>query len=168
MKNTVIKFGIRALLTGAVLFLMALLLGENLNSSTQMIIGYAAMVVSLIFVYFGIKHFRDNENKGSISFTKALSIGILISFFAAFGFGIIDYLYTSVINPNWAAEYLTKSLASMEASLSPEVYKTESEALIQQMKDYGSSGIGATFMFIQVIVIGFMISLISSLILQRK
>lgn len=168
MKKTVIKFGLRALIAGAVLFFLALWLGQDMDHKVQEVIGYSTIVVSLSFVYFGIRHFRDKENEGKLSFGKALKIGLLISVFAGIGFGLIDYLYTSVINPNFMDEYLTNSLATMEAELSPEEFAVQGEALKVQMKEYGGSGFLSILMFSTVVIVGFIISLISGSILQRK
>ncbi|WP_299884793.1 DUF4199 domain-containing protein [uncultured Lacinutrix sp.] len=168
MKNTVIRYGVYGLLTAAILFLLALTLGKSLNYSAQEIVGYTTMVASLSFVFFGIKHYRDKENNGIVSFGKALKIGVLISLFAGIGFGIIDYIYTTVINPDFATEYLDKTLETMKSTLSAEEFEIEKTKLTQQMADYGGSGFMAFIMFSSVVIIGFIISLISSLILQRK
>jgi len=56
----------------------------------------------------------------------------------------------------------------MEANLPPEEASIKAAELKQQMADYGGSGFMAAFMFVTVVVIGFIISLISGLILQRK
>ncbi len=150
------------------LFLLALVFGKGMDFSTQEIMGYTTMVVSLLFVYFGIRHFRDKHNGGSVTFGKAMLIGLLISAFAGLGIGIIDYIYTTVINPDFAQEYLSQTLASMEANLSAEEYEKQKVELTQQMEAYGGSGFMAALMFATVVMIGLVISLISALILQRK
>ena len=150
MKPTITKFGLFALLSAAVLFLAALVIGKEMSYSTQEVIGYVSIVVSLSFVFFGIKHFRDKENNGHIAFRQAFAIGILISMFAALGFAMIDYLYTAVINPDFITEYA----ATMKANG-------------QEMESYSSSTF-ALFMFAIVLVIGIIVTLLSAFILQRK
>jgi len=168
MKNTVIKYGIYGLLTGVICFLAAILLGKSLSYSTQEVIGYVSMIASLSFVFFGIKHYRDKENNGVISLGKAILIGLLISILVGIGVGIADYIYTTLINPNFASEYLNNMLQTMESTLSPEEFKVKKEELIQQMENYGSPIFMACIMFITVVLIGLVISLISGLILQKK
>ncbi len=107
MKKTVIKFGIYSFITGIVLFLSALVLAQDLSYGAQEVLGYTSMVVSVCFVYFGIKNYRDKENNGTISFGKALTIGMLITLFAALGFGIIDFIYTAFINPDFVEQFMT-------------------------------------------------------------
>ena len=168
MKSTIIKYGMFGLLTGILIFLAAILLGKGLSYSTQEVLGYVSMVACLSFVFFGIKHYRDQVNNGFISFGKALIIGLLISVLVGIGVGIADYIYTTIINPNFASEYLETSLKTMESTLTPEDFKVKKEELTQQMTNYGGSGFMAFLMFFTVVLIGFVISLISGLILQRK
>ncbi len=168
MKKTIIRYGLYSLLAAAVLFLLALVLGKGASYSTQEVIGYTTMVVSLTFVFFGIKHYRDRENDGKISFGKALLIGFLISLFAGVGFGIVDYIYTTWINPDFAQEYLTGITAEMKATLPADEFETAKAELEQQMEQYSGSGFWAFIMFATVAVIGLVISVISALILQRK
>jgi predicted membrane protein len=168
MKNTVLKFGLLSLLLGAILFMLGLTLGGSLDFSTQEVIGYSTMVASLVFVFFGIKHYRDRVNDGKVSFGKAFLLGFLISVFAGIGFGIVDYIYTTVINPDFAQEYLSTMLSNMEASMSAAEFETQKEALTTQMEAYGGSGFMAFIMFATVVMIGLVITLISALILQRK
>lgn len=168
MKNTVLRFGLYGLFTGIILFLIALVFGKSLDFGTQEIIGYLSMVTSLSFVYFGIKYYRDQENSGKVTFGKALLIGLLISILTGIGFGIIDYIYTAFINPDFTAEYLDKTLETMKSSLSEEEFLVKKAEVEEQMEMYGGSGFMAFLMFISVAIIGFIISLLSSLFLQRK
>lgn len=171
MKKTILRYGVYAFVTASILFLSGFLIGKqiDLDFNTMAIFGYASMVLSLIFVYFGIKHFRDNINDGKISLGKALAIGLLISLFSAVGFAIVDYIYTTSINPNFAVEYKEYTLAQLnEANLSAEELKTKTEELEASMAMMKSSSFLAFVMFATVMIIGFIISLISGLILQRK
>ena len=171
MKNTIIKYGIYAFIAASVLFLSGFLIGKqiDLDFSTMALFGYASMVLSLLFVFFGIKHFRDHVNNGKVSLGKAIAIGLLISLFAAVGFAIVDYIYTTSINPDFAVQYKEYSLTQLqEANLSAAELKTKTEELEASMEMMKSSSALAFVMFLTVMIIGFIISLISGLILQRK
>ena len=168
MKNTVIKFGFYALISGFLLFGLPFFLGMGVDFDYGELIGYTAMILSLLFVYFGIKHYRDKVNDGKVSLGKAIGIGMLIALFSAVGVAFFDYIYTTQINPEFANEYLEYSIKKMEETLSPSELKVKSAELTQQMKDYGSPSFMAFMMFASVMILGFIISLISGLILQRK
>lgn len=167
MKKTVIKFGIYSFITGIILFLSALVLAQDLSYGAQEVLGYTSMVVSVCFVYFGIKNYRDKENNGTISFGKALKIGMLITLFAALGFGIIDFIYTTFINPDFVEQFITKSMETLESNYSGEELIAKKNELKNSMEGMTSSFM-AILMFITVLLIGFVLSLISSLVLHKK
>ncbi len=151
MKKTALKFGGYGLLVALVIFLSALYFGQGLSYSTQEVLGYLSIIISLSFVFFGIKHYRDRENEGKVGFGKAILIGILISLITSLGFAIGDYIYTTAINPDFFEEYR----AAMQA---------EGQ---NDMPEF-TSAMGAAIMFFTVALIGFIVSLISALILQKK
>ena len=168
MKNTVLRYGIYGAITISVLFLIALYAGKNLSFTAQEVIGYSTMVISLIFVFFGIKHYRDKENNGVVSFGKALAIGVLISLFAAIAFGLLDVIYIKFINPDFTAEYYTTITEQMKSSLTEAEFEIKIAELEAQKELFSSPLMNFLLMSFTVLIIGFIISLISGLILQRK
>jgi len=153
MKSTVLKYGIYGLITGLVIFSLHLILGvNNLESSTNEILGFISIFLSLSFVFFGIKHYRDHVNNGVLSIGKALAIGVLISVLVAVGVAIADFAYTKFINTSFFDDY--------EQMLRDQ---GRADEIIEM-----TSATAALFMLGLVTVIGFIISLISGLILQRK
>ena len=168
MKNTVLKYGIWSALSIFVLFLISSLLLKDLDLNTQEIYGYVSIVVSLLFVFFGIKHFRDQENHGLLSFGKGLLIGLLISLFASITFGAYNVVYVEYIDPNFMTEYYNHSVEQVSKTLSG----AELQAKIKQMQDekemFANPLMNFSLMFFTVFMIGVIISLISSLILQNK
>ena len=68
MKKTIFRYGFYGLGAGAILFGCGLLFGDSLGYRVQELIGYGSIVLSLMFVFFGIKHYRDHVRKGEISF----------------------------------------------------------------------------------------------------
>jgi hypothetical protein len=167
MKKFILRYGFISLLIGAAIFLLMLVVGKSLSFKTQEVLGYVSIISSLSLVFFGIKQYRDKENGGSISFGKALGLGMLITVFVAIGFAIIDYIYTAYINPDFAQQYLEYSISELEKSLSGEDLVQAKEKLTNEMESF-TSLMGAIFMFGIVTVIGFIISLISSLVLNKK
>ena len=168
MKHTVIKYGIYAMLSGFLLFGLPFFFGMGIENEYNQFLGYSSIVLSLLFIYFGVKHYRDKVNNGNVSFGKAIKIGMLIALFSAVGVAVFDYIYTTQINPDFSTDYVEYSIKKMEENLPPEEASIKAAELKQQMADYGGSGFMAALMFVTVVVIGFIISLISGLILQRK
>ena len=102
MKKTIVKFGIYGLLVGFVVFTLHLFLGINkLEYNTNEILGYISIFISLSFIFFGIKHYRNKQNNGFITFGKTLKIVLAISFLVAIGIAAADFIYTKFINPSF-------------------------------------------------------------------
>ncbi|WP_109301675.1 DUF4199 domain-containing protein [Aquimarina sp. AU474] len=168
MKNTVTRYGIYSAITICSLSLLGWFLGNNLDYSIQEVIGYTGMVVALLFVFFGIKHYRDKENNGVVSFGKALLIGVLISLIAALAFGILDVIYVKYIAPDFMAEYYAHHVEQLRNTLTEAEFKIEFEKLEAQKELFSNIFMSFFLMFATVLIIGFIISLLSALILQRK
>lgn len=168
MKKTVFKYGLYGSTTISILFLSSWFLGDGLDFSTQEIIGYASMIVSLSFVYFGIKHFRDHENNGHISFKKGLLIGILISLLTALTFGVLDVIYIKFINPDFLTEYYDVAIENIRETLSAEEFKVKLAEMESEKELFSSTFMSFFIMAMTVFLIGFIISLLSALLLQRK
>lgn len=153
MKTTVLKFGSYGLLAGFIIFFIHLFFGiDNLDNSTNEILGYLSIFLSLSFIYFGIKHYRDSENDGFISLGKAIQIGVLIALLVGLGIAIADFIYTKFIDPSFFINYEQQLI---DQGKEDEIVKMTSTT-------------AALFMLGLVTVIGFIISIISGIILQRK
>jgi len=153
MKSTIIKYGLYGLLAGFIIFTLHLVVGiKYLDYSTNEILGYISIFLSLSFIFFGIKHYRDRVNNGVITIGKAIIIGLLISLLVGLGIAIADFIYTKFIDPSFFSNYEQQLIEQGKAD---EIIKMTSTT-------------AALFMLVLVTIIGFIISLISGLILQRK
>ena len=168
MRKIVLRYGGYGAISICVLFLAAWFLADGQSYAVQEIIGYAVMIVSLSFVFFGIKQFRDTENDGKISFKKALTLGVLISGIVAIAFGILDVIYVEFLNPDFMDDYYTRSIEQMRTSLPEEEFKAKLAELEAQKSTFSNPLFTFLIMGMTVFVIGFIISLLSSLLLQRK
>ncbi len=168
MKRTVIKFGKYSSIILVVLFGLSFIFQESMDYSTSEVFGYVVIVVALSFVYFGIKNYRDTINDGLVSFSKALKIGVLISLIASLTFGALNVVYTEIINPDFTEEYYAHSVEKYRESLPEAEFKVKYEQLESEKDLFTNPLINFMVMALTVFIIGFIISLISGLILQRK
>ena len=153
MKSTVLKFGSYGLIVGFIIFFIHLFFGiDNIDNSTNEILGYISIFLSLSFIFFGIKHYRNKENDGLISLGKAIQIGVLIAILVGLGIAVADFIYTKFIDPSFFANYEQQLI---DQGKEDEIVKMTSTT-------------AALFMLVLVTIIGFIISLISGIILQRK
>ena len=167
MKRTILRYGLFATLTIIALSLMIWTLVDVVDNTTGEIIGYSSMVVSLLFVYFGIKHYRDSENNGLVSFGKALLIGILISLLASIAFGLMDLIYVTFVNPDFMTDYYDGMLEQLQ-TLPADEFEIRKAELESEKEMFSNPFMHFMIMSMMVFVIGSVISLISALVLQRK
>jgi len=168
MKNTVLRYGIWSAISICILFLISSLALKNLDFKTQEIYGYASIVVSLSFVFFGIKHFRDKNNNGLLSFGKGLVVGLLITVFASVTFGLYNVIYVEYIDPNFTAEYYNYSVEQVSKTLSGEELQARLKKMEAEKDMFSNPFMNFSLMFLTVFMIGLIVSLISSLVLSKK
>ncbi|MDY7394504.1 DUF4199 domain-containing protein [Aureibaculum sp. 2210JD6-5] len=168
MKNTILRYGLWSIFSILILFTISSIVLKGLSYSAQEVFGYASIIVSLLFVYFGIKHFRDRENNGILTFGKGLLIGILITLFAAFAFGLYNVIYVEYINPNFMADYYNKLVEEANNTLSGAELQAKLKEMEEQKNLFANPFMNFLLMAATVFMLGFIISIISSLILKRK
>ena len=168
MKNTVFRYGIGSALGIFILFLISSLLLKGVDFKTQEIYGYASIIVSLSFVYFGIKHFRDTKNHGLLSFGKGLVLGLLITLFASITFGVYNVVYVEFIDPNFMTEYYQHYVEQISKTLSGVELQEKIKEMEAEKEMFSSPVMNFLLMFLTVFMIGLIVSLLSSLILQNK
>ena len=79
MKKTVWTFG---LISGAILSVMMLVtipFESSIGYDRAEVIGYTTMVLAFLLIFFGIRSYRDNVGGGSVSFARAVAVGLLIT-----------------------------------------------------------------------------------------
>ncbi len=167
MKNAILRYGGFGVITICALSVIIWSLIDIVDNTLGEIIGYSSMVVSLLFVYFGIRHFRDKENNGVVSFAQALLIGILISLMASLAFGLLDVIYVKFVNPDFMTDYYDGMLEQAR-SLPAAEFEIRKEELASEKEMFSNPLAHFFIMSMMVFVIGFIISLLSALILQRK
>ena len=140
------------------------------NFEPSMVIGYTGMLIAYLFVFLGIKNFRDKQNNGFISFGKALKIGYWISFIAAtmyVGVWLIEYY---CFFPDFMDKYVETAINKLDKATLTAV---EIQAKTDEMKMYKELYknpiwvILLTYMEI-LVPIGLLVPLICALILKKN
>jgi len=169
MKKTIWTFG---LLSGGVSALMMAATFPFINKigfDKGMIVGYTAIVLSFLLVFFGIRSYRENVGGGTITFGKAFTVGILITLISCVCYvitwEIIYFFFMTDFCEKYSAYMVKKARAS---GASQQVI----EATRQQMKDMkvmlDNPLINGALTFLEPFPVGLAITLISAAILRKK
>jgi len=166
MKSTILKFGLISGILSSAMMLATMPFLHKLGGDMGLVLGYTAIVLSFLLVYFGIRSYRDNAGNGLIGFPKAFAVGISITLISC-----VFYVVT------WEIVYFSFMNDSMDGYSSQTVEKMKAEgksdsaiqAQVQQMKRYKEDPIyNAAFTFIEPFPVGLVITLISAGILRRR
>jgi hypothetical protein len=169
MKNTVLRYSSFSVITLIVTGLGSFFLTKsNANYDLQEILGYASILLSMIFVFLGIKQYRDKFNGGFISYGKALKLGLLIVLLPSIAFGLFDLIYTHYLDPDFMSKYYDQMVAQMRTALPA----AEFEAKLKEMENSKAMFQNVFFQFFimatTVMAVGFMVAVVSAFVLRKK
>ena len=169
MRKTVLRFGLYGLVLMAVFAILDFYYFEDKeNWEAREVYGYATIVLSLLFVYFGIRHWRDNYNHGILRFGQGLKLGLLITLFPSVTFGFFTWLQMNVLDPEFSNKYYSYYVEKLKASTPPAEFQQALQKLESEKEMFSSPFVQFGVMFLTVFLIVIVITVVSSLILQRK
>jgi hypothetical protein len=166
MKQVIFRYGLLA--TACIVVVSAILLLAKLPFASGENAGYLTIILSMIFVFMGIRRYRDNVNQGALTFKDGLKVGLLIVLIPSVAFGLFDILYTEVINPGWADNYYHQAQEHIRATASAGKVEEELKALQKNRELFSSPVMQFLLMAVTVFIIGFIATIISSLALMKK
>jgi hypothetical protein len=131
--------------------------------------GYTAMVIAFSFIFVGVKNFRDKYNPGSISFGKALKIGLGITLVASTIYVIVWLVDYYVFNPDFMDKYAAHMVRQLKESNLSQAVMVKKTAEINSMKEmYKNPVFVVLFTYVEILPVGIVISLLTALILRRS
>ena len=140
----------------------------NHNWEVQEVIGYISIVLSLLFVFVGIRYWRDHHNQGNLSFMQGLKLGTLITLFPSIAFGFFTWLEMNVLDPGFSDKYYNHYVDKMKATVPPEKLQATLDKLEAEKEMFSNPVAQFGLMFLTVFLIGIVITVISTLILRRE
>lgn len=170
MKRTVLIFGlISGVVSSAMMFLtLPLLDNGTIDFSNGAVIGYTAIFLSFVLVFFGIRSYRENHG-GSISFGRAFAVGILISLISsAFYVASWEVLYFNFM-PDFVAKCSAATVTKMQKEGASDAAILAKKKEIDQLKPlYDNPLTNAAITFIEPFPVGLLVTLVSAGILRKR
>ena len=141
----------------------------NVDYGTSMLIGYASMLIAFSLIFVGIRNYRDKYNEGVISFGKAFKIGITIVLIASTIYVVawlIDYFF---FIPDFIEKYSANELVKLKASGASQIeIDKQTKDMANFARMYNNPLFNAMMTYAEILPVGVIVTLISSLILKRK
>ena len=170
MKRTVLTFGLISGAISAGLMAAFAPFAEQIGFDTSTILGYTAIVLSFLMVFFGIRSYRENIGGGYITFGRAFAVGILIAVISS----TIYVLAWEIAFQNWLSDFPEKYTnyvieTARASGASAEEIARQSDEMNQLWTLYRSNFlVRFAFGFVEPFPVGLVITLISALILRKR
>ena len=173
MKKNIIVYGLIAGIVVSFLMLFTVNTMSHCEGSidydTSMLIGYASMLIAFSLVFVGVRNYRDKYNGGVISFGKAFKIGILMVLVASTIYVVawqIDYFF---FIPDFLDKYSAHMIEKMKASGASQMeIDKQAKEMASMARMYKNPFFNAMMTYMEILPVGVIVTLISSLILKRK
>lgn len=170
MKKIILTYG---LIAGAIVAGFMVYGTSQMNNpdfEPSMILGYAGMLIAYVFVFLGVKSYRDKQNGGTLTFGKGLKIGMLISLVAAtiyVGVWLVEYY---CFFPDFMDKYAAMVMQKMDkASMTAAEIKAQTDEIEMYKELYKNPLWVILLTYAEILIpIGLLVPLISALILKKR
>jgi hypothetical protein len=105
MKKQVLKYGLLSGLALAIPMAVTVPYEHHIGARWGMVVGYTIMVLSFLIIFVGVKHYRDTECGGSITFGRALAAGTLMMLISCACYVAMWEVLMATVEKNFAHDY---------------------------------------------------------------
>ena len=169
MKKIVLTSGLISGAISSIFMICTIPFIEKIGFDRGMYVGYTAMVLSFLLVFFGIRSYRENVGGGEISFLRAFNIGILITVISCVCYVATWEVVYHRFMPDFAEKFTAHSLEQVKASgASAQEIEAKRLELENFKRLYANFFFNVAVTFLEPLPIGIPITLLSAIILRRK
>ena len=169
MKKTILIFGLISGALSSLMMVATVPFADKIGFDKGEYVGYTAIVLSFLLVFFGIRSYRDNTGNGQVTFAKAFAVGISITLISCiFYVATWEVLYFHVLHGfmDKYGAYMVEKLKASGASAATIQAKLEEVKKYKAM--YDNPLINAAMTFLEPFPIGLVITLLSAAFLRKK
>jgi hypothetical protein len=169
MKKTILTFGLISGVLSSMMMIATVPFMHKIGFDHGLLVGYTAIVLSFLLVFFGIRSYRDNVGHGQITFGKAFTVGISIALISCFFYvATWEVLYFNFL-PDFWDKYSAHIVAKLnETGASPAVIQAKADELKKFKVMYDNPLMNAAMTFIEPFPVGLVMTLLSAAILRKK
>src|ERR1700730_9602394 len=169
MKKTVLTFGLISGALSSLMMVATVPFLHNVGFNKGLVIGYTAIVLSFLLVFFGIRSYRDNASNGEITFTKAFAVGISITLISCIFYVVTwEILYFNFL-PDFMDKYGAHMIEKLKAAgAGPAAIQAQLEQIRKYKEMEDNPLLNAAMTFIEPFPVALAITLLSAAVLRRK
>jgi hypothetical protein len=168
MQKIVLTFGLLSGVVAAVLMAATMPFAERIGFDRMLVVGYTSIVISMLFVYFGIRSYRDNVLGGRISFGRGFQAGLLITVISCVCYVAAWLVINYTVMPDFADKYAAYLIEDKRAGGASQAEIDEVAKQAEDMKRMLENPfINAAVTFTEPFPVGLLVTLISAAVLKR-
>lgn len=169
MKRTVLTFGLIAGAILSVMMLVTLPFMDRIGFDRGTVIGYTTMVLAFLLIFFGVRSYRDNVGRGTVSFGRAFAVGALMALVASACYVATWQLVYYKLAPDFGEKYTAYAIEKARASGASQAEIDKRIADIQRYAEmYKNPAVNIAVTFIEPLPVGLLFALVSAAILRRR
>jgi hypothetical protein len=170
LKKTILTFGLISGVLSSVMMCGTIPFLRDLNhANTGYYLGYTAIVLSFLLVFFGIRSYRDNLANGAITFGRAFTIGIGITLISCIFYVVTwEIIYFNFLHGFMDSYFAHQIQKIQSAPGTPEAIQAKVAAIRHSQQLYENPFVNALYTFIEPFPVGLVITLISAATLRKK
>ncbi len=139
------------------------------SNSVAMAVGYTAMVLSFLIVFVGVKHYRDTECGGSITFGRAFAAGALMMLITCACYVLLWEVLVATVEKNFAHQYTAGMIQRAQNSgLQGAALQAKIAEARQFEVAYANPLYRMAMTLLEPLPVGIVMSLVTAGILRRK
>lgn len=164
LKSHILQYG---LLLGGISVVFALMLFFlDMHYSQESAVGIISIAITAAVIILGQYNFRK-ENEGFLSFGESLKLGVGIALISSVIGVTYQVLLVTVIDPDTIPKMIEIAKNQLYDA-NPEMTQEQLDGILEMQKKFISPQMMVAFGLIGGLLIGFVISMISGLILKRN
>ena len=169
MKKVVLTFGFLSGALSSVMMLATVPFMDQIGFDHGAVVGYTAMVISFLFVFFGVRAYREQSGPGPFTFGRGFGVGLLITLISCvFYVATWEVIYFK-LSPDFFEKYTAYAVERVRASGGSQQKIDETAKQMQTFKVmYDKPLINAALSFIEPLPVGLLVTLVSAGVLRRK
>ena len=171
MRKTILVFGLLSGAVTAAMMLLTLPFHERIGfGSGAEVLGYTTIVLSSLFVFFGVRSFREHHaGGGALSFGRAFTVGLAISLISCACYVATWEVIYFKITPDFADKYAAHAIDRVRASGASQAKIDETAREMAEFKVmYDKPLMNAAITFLEPFPISLLVAVISAAVLRRR
>lgn len=169
MKRIVLTFGCLSGLVSAAMMFATVPFIDRIGFDRGAIVGYTAMVISFLFVFFGVRSYRDHLGDAPLTFGRAFGVGLLITLVSClFYVAAWEVIYFRFM-PDFVDKYTAHMLDQLRASGATQAaIDARARDMANFKRMYDNPVTNAAITLLEPLPIGLLVTVISAAVLRRK